>query len=117
MNVNKKGVALDKQLASPVRTVDIEIDGSKVVIDQSLVVPYKNRAGLNMLKYIYWIVITQKELAEYKILSRQEYTRIVKALNNPATRFIKIDNDLISINAIQAIVNRVGYKDITNDKK
>lgn len=84
----------------------IKIDGDLVVAKKDMI-PHINSMGVKQLKYKYCIIKTSE--GEYKIGDPKEYARIVKALNSPEVKFVKVKNNLINLNCIRIIKEKIGY--------
>lgn len=106
---------MDKKLITS-KLTKIEVKYN-LMIDRKYMTEVTNDAGVKMLKYKYQIMITQEK--DYNISDPQEYIRIAKALNSPNVRFVKINNDLVNINTIRILKEKVGYislKELENQR-
>ena len=79
-------------------------------IRRGLMEEYTNEAGVKMLKYRYWRVTTKHDV--FCITEPEEHQRILKAMNNPEVRFVKIDSIYVNISYIAQIEEKVGYKKV-----
>jgi hypothetical protein len=79
-------------------------------VAQCDLVKVTNEVGALMYKYVYWIIKTPD--TTYKISDPAEHHRIVKAMNTPNTRFVRINDDLVNILHISSIIKKSGFYSI-----
>jgi len=90
-----------------------KIDSTKIHINKDLVInrqhmtKFTNRAGVQMLKYKYYLLTTRD--GSYRIGDPTEYTRIAKALNSPTIKFIRIKKEFINTTEIKSFKEEIGY--------
>ena len=75
---------------------------------------YTNRAGVNMLKYTYWVVHLRGGRT-YRIVWPEVITRIRERLDDREVRYIRIERDLVRTEAIDFIEKKTGCTPIEKE--
>jgi hypothetical protein len=102
---------LDNELA--ISQKNIKIEG--LVIDKRLVRQVIGRLKTPMLEIKYWIIKTRNNT--YRIGNPDEYIKLIRSLNSQSVRFVKLENDLVNINQIEYVGQKLIYKDIKKKEK
>ena len=76
--------------------------------------PYTNEAGINMLKYRYWVVHLRGGHT-YRIVWPEVIKHLRDQLDDREVRYVRVEEDLVHTEAIDFIEKKTGYTPIEKE--